>query len=57
MTTGSTLYLILCIAVFATFGIVLAYATWQQARLGGDFATTPGRNPPAHPATKAQAHA
>lgn len=57
MTTGSTLYLILCIAAFATFGIVLAYATWQQGRLGGDFATTPRRNPSAHAASNAQAHA
>lgn len=59
MTTGSALYLILCIVTFAAVGIVLAYNTWQQSRMGGDFGTAPDKktSPQATPAISTEAHA
>lgn len=36
MTTGSVLYLLMSIGMFAVFSAVLAYESWQQARLGPD---------------------
>jgi hypothetical protein len=32
MTTGSLLYLLMSIAMFAAFSAVLAYQSWQQSR-------------------------
>lgn len=32
MTTGSVLYLLMSIAMFTAFSVVLAYQSWQQTR-------------------------
>jgi hypothetical protein len=34
MTTGSVLYLLMCLAMFGVFAVVLAYQSWQQAKFG-----------------------
>ncbi len=36
MSTGNVLYLLMCIGVFASFAIVLAYQSWQQSKLGSE---------------------
>jgi hypothetical protein len=36
MTTGSALYLLMALGVFALFSVVLAYQSWQQSRRGPD---------------------
>ncbi|HBK06921.1 MAG TPA: hypothetical protein DDZ81_13930 [Acetobacteraceae bacterium] len=36
MTTGSAVYLGMTIGVMFIFSMVLAYQSWQQARLGPD---------------------
>lgn len=41
MTTGSVLYLLLSIAMFVVFAVVLAYESWQQARLGPEVVPVP----------------
>lgn len=48
MSTAEMLYLILCLAAFATFGSVLAYCSHWQSPTGRDHAAPPG--PPARPA-------
>jgi hypothetical protein len=34
MTIGSALYLLMVIASFGVFSVVLAYESWQQGRAG-----------------------
>ncbi len=34
MSTGNVLYLVMVVAAFVSFSAVLAYQSWQQARLG-----------------------
>ncbi|HQT77716.1 MAG TPA: hypothetical protein PLD10_11745 [Rhodopila sp.] len=53
MTTGSALYLLMCIVAFGAVAIVLGYNTWQQGRMGGDFKTTPETQPE----SRAEVHA
>jgi hypothetical protein len=53
MTTGSILYLIMSLAMFAAFSIVLAYESWQQSRLGPDIISEPVAQPESHPAIAA----
>jgi len=36
MTTGNVLYLAMAIGTFVSFSMALAYASWQQSRLGPD---------------------
>ena len=43
MTSGSLLYLLMCLAVFGVFSVVLAYESWQQSRLGRE--TVPAAAP------------
>lgn len=57
MTTGSVLYLLMCIGAFAALAIVLAYNTWQQTRMGGDFGTAPQARQPSHAEAHTEAHA
>lgn len=40
MSTGNLLYLLMSIGVFAVFGLVLAYQSWQQSQLGPDMIGT-----------------
>jgi|tagenome__1003787_1003787.scaffolds.fasta_scaffold11865811_1 hypothetical protein len=39
MTSGSLLYLLMCIAAFVIFAAALAYTSWQQGKMGRE--TTP----------------
>jgi hypothetical protein len=41
MTTGSVLYLLLCIVAFGVLSGVLAYQSWKQSRLGPEVVTIP----------------
>jgi hypothetical protein len=41
MTTGSTLYLILCLVMFAAFSLVLAYESLRQPKLRQEPAAEP----------------
>lgn len=41
MTTGSALYLILCLAMFGAFSAVLAYESWRQPKAGPETASEP----------------
>jgi len=41
MTMGNVLYLLMVIGVFVVFAAVLAYQSWQQARLGPDMVSVP----------------
>jgi hypothetical protein len=43
MTSGSLLYLLMCLATFGVFSAVLAYESWQQSRLGRE--TVPAEAP------------
>jgi hypothetical protein len=38
MTSGNFWYLMLCLGTFAGFCAALAYASWQQSRLGRETA-------------------
>jgi FtsH-binding integral membrane protein len=40
MTTGSMLYLLMSTGMFVVFSAVLAYESWQQARLGPEVSPT-----------------
>lgn len=48
MTTGSMLYLLMSIAMFAAFSVVLAYQSWQQARLGPETVSQPAEDQGQH---------
>jgi hypothetical protein len=47
MSTGSVLYLTLCIAAFGVLAGVLAYQSWKQSRPGPEVVTIPP--PTSHP--------
>ncbi|MDR3531668.1 MAG: hypothetical protein P4L90_14085 [Rhodopila sp.] len=52
MTTGSVLYLAMCLAMFGVFSVVLAYHSWQQGRMGPEMLSTPANQPePGHAVT------
>ena len=48
MTTGSTLYLLMCLATFGLFSVVLGYYSWQESR--------PDRKAVSAPARQAEPH-
>lgn len=57
MSIGEACYLVMCLAMFMAFAIVLGYHSWQQSRHGGDFgAPEPARSPGSVPGAT-QAHA
>jgi len=43
MTTGSMLYLIMCVLAFGAFSAVLAFYSWQQSRQGREEALASAR--------------
>ena len=45
MTDGNVLYLLMCVAMFAAFSVVLAYNSWQQSKLGPDMVPSPEQHP------------
>lgn len=45
MTHGSMLYLLMCVATFAAFSVVLAYNSWQQSKLGPETVPAPEQYP------------
>ena len=42
MTTGSTLYLIMCLATFGLFSVVLGYYSWQESTPGQESGVSAG---------------
>jgi hypothetical protein len=45
MTTGSALYLLMCLVTFGGFSAVLAYVSWQQSKLGPEMLSDPEPQP------------
>ena len=45
MTDGNVLYLLMCVAMFAAFSVVLAYNSWQQSKLGPEMVPAPETHP------------
>ena len=40
MTTGNILYLLMCLGMFSTFAVTLAYVSWQQSQEGPEMITS-----------------
>ncbi|HET9019943.1 MAG TPA: hypothetical protein VFN46_10160 [Acetobacteraceae bacterium] len=54
MTDGETFYLVLALASFIGFAVVLAFHSWQQSRVSADFPVRAQATPQGTPQGAAQ---